>query len=163
MSACIKIPEWLKNSPSGKQKKSALNCSCVIGSIVGVTNHRGQEFVFMHDRSFPRCGTPAWPVCVTASWTESNGVRLGSSGSWYIVSCFLHQASFFPGTSSFVWGVLGFRRQVLSQDLLSNIFSWFKVLYIDLHGKTLNVQWTSSSFASRKATICRRRDLIWLS
>ena len=59
MSACIKIPEWLKNSPSGKQKKSALNCSCVIGSIVGVTNHRGQEFVYMHDRSFPRCGTPA--------------------------------------------------------------------------------------------------------
>ena len=64
---------------------------------------------------------------VTASSTESNGVHLGSSGSWYIVSCLLHQASFIAGTRSFVWGVFGFRRKVLSQDLLSNIFSWFKV------------------------------------
>ena len=60
---------------------------------------------------------------VTSSSTESNGVHLGSSGSWYIVSCLLHQASLISGTSSFVWGVFGFRRKVLSQDLLSNIFS----------------------------------------
>ena len=83
--------------------------SCMIAPFVGVAEWKKRvvRSVALRDSTFE----------------QSDGVHLDSSGSWYFVSRLLHQASFFSGTSSFIWGVFGFRRKVLSQDFLSNIFS----------------------------------------
>lgn len=55
------------------------------------------------------------------------GVHLGSNRGWHFISSILPTTSLGLVSSFIIWHILSFRREIISEGVLSNSFAWFEV------------------------------------